>query len=285
MKKIRNLMLALIAVVTMFSFSSCSTVPAGNVGIKFHLLGSDKGVDYDVLNPGRYWIGVNEELFLFPTQHQTMVWTSDKREGSPQDDHFDFQSMKGLALAGNFAIEYHMRPEDVPYIFETYKKGADEVSRIVLRNVMRDAINHSASYFTAAEIYGEKKMIFMDSVRSEVRHLAAQKRFEIDNVYLLGNIKPPKSVVDALSAKVKAKEIAAQKENELRQVRADAAKAVAKARGDSLAAVIEAAGEANANRLIANSLTKSLIQYEQVQRWDGKLPTYSGVNGGLLIGK
>ena len=62
-------------------FVSCSKVPAGNVGIKFYLLGKDKGVDYEVLGPGRYWIGINEELFLFPTQRQNKVW-SDDEEGN-----------------------------------------------------------------------------------------------------------------------------------------------------------------------------------------------------------
>jgi regulator of protease activity HflC (stomatin/prohibitin superfamily) len=276
MKKIFKAILIFAVLVVMISMQSCSTVPAGNVGIKFHLLGSDKGVDYDVLSPGRYWIGINEKLYLFPTQHQTMIWTDDEREGSPNDEHFDFQSKKGLQLKGNFALEYHMRPDDVPYIFETYKKGADEVSRIILRNVMRDAINKSASYFTAAEIFGEKKMEFMDSVTVNVKRLAASKRFVIDNVYLLGNIVPPRSVVDALNAKVKAREIAQQKQNELVQVQADAAKAVAKARGDSLSAVVRAAGKAKANKLLNASLTPNLIKYYQVERWDGVLPKVNG---------
>ena len=41
-------------VILMTMITSCSKVPAGNVGIKFYLLGKDKGVDYDVLTPGRY---------------------------------------------------------------------------------------------------------------------------------------------------------------------------------------------------------------------------------------
>ena len=76
MKKLRNLLFVMMAALTL---ASCSTVPAGNVGIKFHLLGGSKGVDYDVLTPGRYWIGINEKLYLFPTQHQTMIWTDDQR--------------------------------------------------------------------------------------------------------------------------------------------------------------------------------------------------------------
>ena len=45
-------------------------VPAGNVGIKVYLLGGEKGVDAEQKGPGRYWIGWNEDLYLFPTYKQ-----------------------------------------------------------------------------------------------------------------------------------------------------------------------------------------------------------------------
>ena len=279
MKKMKGLLLVAIVAITMVS---CSTVPAGNVGIKFYLLGSDKGVDYQVLTPGRYWIGVNEKLFLFPTQHQTMVWTADQREGSPSDEHFDFQSKEGLQLKGNFAIEYHIKAPNVPSVFETYKQGADEVSQIILRNVMRDAINESASYFTAAEIFGQKKMQFMDSVKVNAKQLAEVKKFTIDNVYLLGNIIPPASVVTALNNKIKAKEIAQQTENELRQTEAEAKKVIAKADGEAQAILRKAEAQAKANRMIQQSITNALIDYEKVKRWDGKLPQVTG-GGGVLL--
>lgn len=51
----------------------CSKVEAGHVGVKVYLLGRDKGVDSEVLGVGRYWIGWNEDLYLFPTYQQTKV--------------------------------------------------------------------------------------------------------------------------------------------------------------------------------------------------------------------
>ena len=215
---------------------------------------------------------------MFPTQHQTMVWTADEREGSPSDEHFDFQSKEGLQLKGNFAIEYHIEAPNVPPVFETYKQGAKEVSEIVLRNVMRDAINKSASYFTAAEIFGEKKMQFMDSVKTYAIEMAIIKKFTIDNVYLLGNIIPPESVVMALNNKIKAKEIAQQKENELRQTEADAQKKIAAANGTAQSILIEAQAQAKANRLISASITPTLVEYQKILKWDGKQPNVTGAN-------
>ena len=56
------------------SLAACSKVPAGHVGVKVYLLGSSKGVDTEELGVGRYWIGINEELYLFPTYMQNYTW-------------------------------------------------------------------------------------------------------------------------------------------------------------------------------------------------------------------
>ena len=51
MKKFLNVMMVMIAAVVMLS--SCSKVPAGHVGVKVYLYGSNKGVDNEVLGVGR----------------------------------------------------------------------------------------------------------------------------------------------------------------------------------------------------------------------------------------
>ncbi len=60
----RNWMMLLMLCVIALNFSACDRVPAGNVGVKVYLLGSDKGVDHEVLGTGRYFIGINEELYI-----------------------------------------------------------------------------------------------------------------------------------------------------------------------------------------------------------------------------
>lgn len=91
--KIRTI--ALLAVLA-GSVAGCSYVPAGNVGVKVNMLGGDKGVDTEVLGVGRYWIGMNEELYVFPTFMQNYVWTKDPAEGSPNDESISFQTADGM---------------------------------------------------------------------------------------------------------------------------------------------------------------------------------------------
>ncbi len=53
----------------------------------------------------------------------------------------------------------------------------------------------------------------------------------IDQFGFIGSPRPPQSVIDAINAKVQAQQIAVQKQNELVQSQADAAKLVAAAEG------------------------------------------------------
>ena len=48
------------------------------------------------------------------------------------------------------------------------------------------------------------------------------------------------------------------------------------ARADAQATLTRAKAQAEANRTLAQSLTAELIDYQQIQRWDGKLPRYTG---------
>ena len=51
---------------------------------------------------------------------------------------------------------------------------------------------------------------------------------------------------------------------------------------DAQAKRIQADAEAYYNALVASSLTPEMVQLKQVEKWDGKLPTYSGITNGLL---
>ena len=53
----KRIILYILLIVMAVSYSGCTKVPAGNVGIKVYLLGGAKGVESEVLGVGRYWIG------------------------------------------------------------------------------------------------------------------------------------------------------------------------------------------------------------------------------------
>lgn len=271
---------SLFFMVTLFSvmFMSCTKVPAGNVGIKFYLLGTDKGVDYEELTPGRYYNGINQEIFLFPTFTQNYVWTADKQEGSPNDESFTFQDKDGLGLNADIGITYSLNSEKVDVIFQKYKKGINEITDIFMRNMVRDAIISRSSTLSVEYIYGEGRKPLMDSTIADVRRECSPIGINVEKLYWIGEIRIPSTVKDAIDAKVKATQLAQQRENELREAEAAAKKVVAEADGYSQALLLKADAEAKSNRIVAASITTSLIDYEKIKKWNGQLPQVSGAS-------
>ena len=71
-----------------------------------------------------------------------------------------------------------------------------------------------------------------------------------------------------------------QQQAERQRIQAEAEAAVAKIDADAAAYAIKVKSEAEAaaNKLIAESLTEELIRFNEVEQWNGELPTY--VSGG-----
>ena len=93
----------------------CSKVPVGNVGIKVYLLGSAKGVsNEEVLGVGRYYIGWNEELYLFPTFTQN--YNFDK--AGQYDESITFQTSQGLSVNADVGISYSLEPSKIHVLFQ-----------------------------------------------------------------------------------------------------------------------------------------------------------------------
>lgn len=64
---------------------------------------------------------------------------------------------------------------------------------------------------------------------------------------------------------------------------ADKQVAITKAEAEAQKTSIAADAQAEANRKIAESLSEPLIEYQKIQKWDGKLPTVSGGNALVSI--
>ena len=73
-------------------------------------------------------------------------------------------------------------------------------------------------------------------------------------------------------------EAEAEAEREKIRAETDADKAKIAADAEAYSILTQAEAEAEANELIANSLTPELIEYTQVQNWDGELPSITGGN-------
>lgn len=267
--KIKNLINMLLVLLLSLALFNCQKVPAGNVGVKVYLLGGDKGVDHEELGVGRYWIGINEELYLFPTFTQNYVWTADNQEGSPNDESITFQTTEGLTVNGDIGISYHINPSKVSIVFQKYRRGVGEITDTFLRNMVRDAFAGYASKLSVESVYGKGKNSLLDSVQASVIRQVEPIGIEVEKIYYIGSLRLPETVVNALNSKIEATQRAEQRENELREAEAQAKKLI-----------VSAQAEAEAIRVKRLQIDEKLIQYEAVQKWNGVLPgTMLGSNG------
>lgn len=258
------------------SLAACSTVPAGHVGVKVYLLGGAKGVDSEELPVGRYWIGMNEQLYIFPTYMQNYVWTKDPREGSAQDESISFQTVEGMSANADVGISYSLDPTKINKIFQTYRRGVDEITDTFLRNMVRDALVKEASSKPIEYIYGAGKADLMTAVQTDVQKQVAGIGIKIDKIYWIGEIRLPQTVIDSINAKNAATQMAQQRQNEVAQARAEAEKKVAEAKGEADSILLKAKAQAEANRELSASITGDLVQYRALEKWDGVLPRMTG---------
>lgn len=258
----------LLPLIAFGGLSACSKVPAGYAGVKVHLLGTDKGVDHEVLGVGRYFIGWNEELFKFPTFTQNVTW-----EG---ENAITFQTREGMKVVTPVGISYYIHPDKVGSVFEKYRKGIDEITSIYLRNAVRDAFVKVASTKMVDSVYGAGKAQIVAEVEKLVRDRVGPIGIEVEQIFLAGDMVLPESVTRALDAKIEATQLAAQRQNEIETTKAEAQKAIEQAKGEAQAIRTRAEAEAEANRIVAQSLTPELVEYRAIERWSGELPRLMG---------
>lgn len=261
----------------MLSFlAACTKVPAGNVGVKFDLYGGDKGVTGEVVGPGKYWLGWNEELYLFPT------FTVNDSYVEKEGNAITFQDRDGTQITADVGISFSIPADKADEVFQKYRKGVDEIVDTVLKNSVRNALNSETGQMEVSEIYGVGKEALMSRTLVRVQKELGPVGVNVENIFWIGAMKLPPQITSAINAKIEATQKAQQRENELQTAKAQAEIEREKARGEADALIIAANGQAQANQKIASSLTSQLVQYEQIKKWDGKLPQVTGENVPML---
>lgn len=290
--------------------ASCATVPAGYKGVKVYLFGRKNGSEIKILHVGRYILGPNQKLYLFPVFQQDFTWGHDNFEKQKTaNDPFAFQSKEGINVSVRLGISFHIIPDSVKNVFLKWRKDIDYIANVYFDDLIHDAIIHVGSTMSIEEIYGPKKREVLEKVDSIVEHQVRPYGIVVDRIFYVSDITLPDVIVKAINQKIEATQIAQQRENELREVEAEANKKVAQAKGESesklvrekmenainllqaqtqaqitkvqseanaSATMVTAKAQSDANNLIQASLTENLIEIKRVEKWDGKMPSYTG---------
>src|SRR5262245_49901361 len=151
---------AVLLIIALVVMASCVTrVDAAHVGIRVKLAGSNRGVDDIPLVTG--WVFYNpltEQIVLFPTSVQNVVWTKDPHEGSSHDESITFPSAEGVNINSDIGLSFHIEPRRAPHLYLRFRKtDVMELANGYVRNAVREAFNMVASQMPVQNIYGADK--------------------------------------------------------------------------------------------------------------------------------
>lgn len=261
-----------------FALAACSKVPAGNVGVKVNLYGSDRGVQNTLLDPGQYWIGWNEELHIFPLFETIASFDKANTTASPGDNSIRFQSVEGMPVSADVNVRFLIKRDLVPVLFSRYRLGIVGITNGPVFNSIRDAFTQEASTMPVDDIYGRGKNDLVNRVEKKLRDELSPLGIDIINIAITSEIRVPDSIRNSIDEKNAATQRAMQRENEVAQARAEAAKAIAVAQGQSEVARLNSEAEAKAIEAKGRALRANpeVLQLEAIQRWNGQMPQFLG---------
>ena len=191
-------------------------------------------------------------------------------------------------VATVYTINYQIEKANAQTIYRTI--GKDYYSTVIEPRIQESVKSVIAKYNAESLIASREKL------SSEIKAILVDKlsSYNIEVIDAsIENLDFSDTYTDAVEAKQVAEQnkLKAQIEQEQAILEAEAAaeRAVIEAEAEAEVQKINAdakayAGEkeAEANAKIADSLSGDLIEYKYVEKWDGKLPTYVGGEGGTL---
>lgn len=264
-------------------FAGCTIIPPGYVGIKVNQSGGNRGVqDYPVLTGRQFYNPVNEKIYEYPVFLQTVVWTKDVKEGAAIDQSITFNSIEGAVVNVDVSLSYAFMTEKVPSIFVEFRRSPQEITDTYMRTKVRDSFSRVASTMPVVEIFGAKKQELLARVKEDLTRDLEPKGFRIDSISMVGNPRLDPNVAASINNVIQAAQKAQEAQNKVAQVEAEARQKVAEAEGEAKRIITIADAQAAANERLTKSLSPQLVQYEALQKWDGKAPLVYGGSGNFL---
>ena len=254
-----------------------ATVPAGHVGVVEHF----GKVRESILQPGFHLTGYFEHVHPVDIRtqrhnYQTEAFSSDIQqvglsiavnENISPDVAYKLYTTVGMNYLDNLLEPRLMENTKVvisKYTAESLIANRERLSSEVLVKMQADMAQYGI-YVSAISI---ENIDFTDQYEAaiEAKQVATQEKQKAQT-------EQERQTMEEQQKAERAR-IAAQAEADVKKIEADA---------EAYATQVKAEAEAEANKKLNASLTDQLISYNQILRWDGKLPTFMGGEGTMPI--
>lgn len=245
----------------------------GHVGIVIHRVGG--GVDPTPLSPGLHGrnpltTGIEE----YPTYMQTVVLAR-AAEGMERNDEINVNSVEGQPLSLDVSMSFELDPTRVPALYSTFRTDIATIQHTYVKQAIRQSLQEVVGNEEIAAIIGPKKAETTGRVTKLLETRLSNYGIMVKQ-FTINELRAPPSVIEAINQKNVMQQQGLTAQNELQKNQFQAQGDSIKAAGRAKAILAEAEAQAKANRLLSESITPVLVQYEMSKRWNGQMPQVTG---------
>ena len=262
-------LLALLFVPSMFIY-----INPGNVGIVIHKMGG--GVDRTPLGQGLHLRNpITTGIEEYPIFMQTLVLTRGSGEGSVNNDEINVNSVEGQPVSLDVSLSFELDPSRAPNLYTTFRTDIVSIQHGYVKQAIRQALQEVLGSEPIADMLGPKKAEVVSRTQQLIAQRLAPYGFLVKQ-FTINEVRAPAEVMAAINTKNVMQQQALTAQNELQKNMYNAQGDSIRASGRAKAILAEAQAQAQANQLLSQSITPTLVQYEMAKKWNGQMPQVSG---------
>lgn len=286
----------LLIVLSTLSVASCSvTVESGYMGIKTTKFGPNPGVQRTELGPGFHWEGIGEKIRTYQTLQRTYSYTREPNADGRENEEITFSDVLGLPMTADVALTFRIREDKAADLYATWRQEFDAFIDGPLRTSVRAAIARETEKLPVAcnaqqsatpniqpiapgavstsgtpdaddcpgQLIGPGRQIVLQRAMQALQREWTPQGLEIIRMEWVGSIRYPETVLAAIQSRTTAEQ----------NTRA-ALERVNLERANAEARIAQARGQAEANRLLAESIRSNpeVVRLREIERTLGLCP-------------
>lgn len=270
MNKVKKIIATIVIVIFaiiggIFVLRSLKYVNQGQVGVVWSM---KDGVQKETLGPGVHFVGPFKRVKQYPISQQQLVLSNnpaDYNKSEHSDWHVDAPADGGMVKM-NLTINYSFMGDRVTDLYEKFNgMDGEQIVDSMVQNSIIAYIKEVTPKFSVMDIYSMKR----SEVSAAITEYLNEKLNDEYGINISSALIIDVQLDEALQAKIQAKEQAkqdaekAELDKQTAIAQGEANKATAEANKE--VAIINAEAEAEANRIVSQSITPELIQMMEAE--------------------
>lgn len=264
-KKVIVWILVIAFALAAFMTLTTEKIDQGEVGVVWTIR---NGAKDELLGTGRHFVSPFAKVTKYPVSQRQLVLSNSPNDYKT-DEHPDW-SIDAPANGGivklNMTINYNFIQDRILELYAKFNgmDGADVVETMVQNSIIA-YIKEVTPQFTVMDIYSDKRAEVSEEITKYLNSkLNDEYGINISSALII-DVQLDDTLMEKVKAKEQAKQDAEKAELDKQTAIAQGEANVAKAEADKKVTITNAEAEAEANKIISNSITPELIQMKEAE--------------------